>query len=790
MLLSKKFVKDYIDLDDNLTIEEIANSMTNVGNEYDYAGKLIDATNLVTGEVLECEDIIDTHLHKCVVDIGGEKLDIVCGAPNVRVGLKVIVALPGAKLPGGEIKQSVIRGYTSNGMLCSLAELGLDNKFLSEQDKNGIHEFSSDTEIGIDAIQVLGLDDEVIDFELTSNRGDLLSILGMAYELGAIYKKQVKDIDLSYKENKNNIKDSFSIDIKTPNCKLFLAKRVENVEIKESPNFIRERLIASGIRPINNVVDISNYVMLETGQPLHFYDADKLGDTLIVRQANNDEKLVTLDGIERVLDNSDIVIANRNDAIGLAGVMGGLSTEVTNDTKNIIIESAIFDSVSIRKTSKKILRSEASNRFEKGLDPKRTYMAINRCCNLLEQYANATIVGGLLEHKEIIIEDKKINLNFNKISKVLGIEIERNTVINILKDLGFVVTDNKDYLEVLVPTRRLDIEIPEDLIEEIGRINGMDNIKGTLPKLDVVAGVYDKTKRAIKHKLANLGLNETVSYTLINKDNVSKFTKDKFESIILNDPMSEDRNTLRYSLLASLVDTYKYNVSHGNLNVSIFEVGKGFFKENDIYKEELKLGILLSGEYYIDIPNRKADFYTLKGIVEELLDYLGYVNRYSFVVDDNIPNEFHPHQSASIILQGKPIGVLGKVHPSELKQDVYLCEINLDKLLINSPSRMTYKEIPKYPSISKDVAFIVKREIDSSSIIKIIKKSGGKLLNNISIFDIYTGDKVDIDEKSIDFNLEFLDLNKTLTMDEVMTVFDKIIEDVCKQFNCKVRDNK
>ena len=612
--------------------------------------------------------------------------------------------------------------------------------------------------------------------------------MGMAYELGAIYKKKVKDIDLSFKENTENIKDSFKVEVKTDKCSLFLAKKAINVEIKDSPEFIKSRLIASGIRPINNVVDISNYVMLETGQPLHFYDADSLGDTLIVRQGNKEETLTTLDGASRILDNSDIVIANKNEAIGLAGVMGGISTEVESNTKNIIIESAIFDSVSIRKTSKKILRSEASNRFEKGLDPKRTYVAIKRSCNLLEKYANATIISGIIEYKQMDINDKKINLRFDKISKVLGIEIERNMVISILNDLGFSVAENKDSVDVVVPTRRGDITIEEDLIEEVGRMYGMDNIVGKLPELNVVVGEYDKTKRAIKHKLADLGLNEIVSYTLISQENINKFTKDKFESIMLNDPMSEDRNTLRYSLLPSLVDSYKYNLAHGNKNVSIFEVGACFYKDDDEYKEELKLGILLSGEYYVDIPARNADFYTLKGIVEELLDYLGYVNRYNFVVDNNISNEFHPHQSASIILQGKNIGVLGKIHPSVLKHDVYLCEINLDKLLGNSPSRMTYKEIPKYPCISKDVAFIVKNNILASDITRIIKKTGGKLLNNISIFDIYTGENIESDEKSIAFNLEFIDPNKTLTMDEVMIVFDKIIEDVCKTFNCKVRD--
>ena len=547
MLLSKKFVSDYIDLPKELSIKQIADDMTSVGNEYDSAGPLINCTNLIVGKVLECVNHKDSdHLHVCKVDIGSEVLNIVCGAPNVREGIKVIVALPGAILPGGEIKKGVIRGVESNGMLCSIKELGLDNKFLEPKDIEGIHELPLDIKVGTDPIKALELDDEVIDFELTSNRGDLLSILGMAYELGAIYKKDVKDIDLTYKENKENIKDEFKIEIKTTDCPLFLAKKVKNVVIKESPKFIKNRLIASGIRPINNVVDISNYVMLETGQPLHYYDANRLGDTLIVRNANCNEKLVTLDGNERNLNENDIVIANKNEAVGLAGVMGGLSTEIENDTKDIIIESAIFDSIKIRKTSKKILRSEASNRFEKGLDPKRTYMAIERSCALLEKYADAEIVGGMLIHDTIDKDEKVIEVRYEKVNKVLGIEIPKDETVSILKALGFKTLEKEDIVIVTVPTRRLDIKIEEDLIEEIGRIYGIDKIQGKLPELPLKLGKYNKVKREIKNKLASLGLNETLTYSLIPQSEVHKFTTDTFEEIMLADPMSEDRNTLRY----------------------------------------------------------------------------------------------------------------------------------------------------------------------------------------------------------------------------------------------------
>lgn len=789
MKLSRKFVSDYIDIDPKLTIKDIAEDMTNVGNEYDSAEKLINCTNLVIGQVIKCCMHPDSdHLHVCKVDIGSEVLDIVCGAPNVREGIKVIVAKVGAKLPGGDIKKSTIRGCVSNGMLCSIKELGLEHKFLSEADINGIHELPEDASLGEDPIKYLELDDEVIDFELTSNRGDLLSILGMAYELGAIYKKKVKDIDLEYSEDNNDINDSFNVKVETKDCSVFLAKKAMNVVIKESPTFIKNRLIASGIRPINNVVDISNYVMLETGQPLHFYDADRLGDTLIVRNALDNETLTTLDNIERTLSKEDIVIASKSGAIGLAGVMGGLSTEVENDTKNIIIESAIFDGVKVRRTSKKIVRSEASTRFEKGLDPKRTYMAIKRSCALLERYADASIAHGMVEFNESNVTDKVIELPIIKIEKVLGIKIPLNESIDILKSLGFDVNIDGDKLIVKVPSRRLDVNIPEDLIEEIGRLYGIDRIIGKLPTTTGVIGKYNKVKRDIRNKMISLGLNETLSYTLIKSSDVHKYTTDNFIEVKLQDPMSEDRSTLRYSLISSLKDIYDYNKNRGYKDISIFEIGKGFFKKDNIYQEELKLAVLLSGVYTLGLDKKQVDFYILKGIVEELLNYLGYKNRYSFVVDDNIPKELHPGVSASIVVQGEHIGILGKLMPNISKDDIYVMEINLDKLLKFRGTKMSFKVITKYPSIKKDVAFIVDKSISAGSIEAQIKKSGGKLLSNIEVFDVYMGDNLKDNEKSLAFNLTFQDSNRTLEEDEVMIIFNKIISDVEKNCHATLRN--
>jgi len=790
MILSKKFVSDYIDLDKKLSINDIAEDMTRVGNEYDSCGKLIPCTNLIIGEVIECVNHPDSdHLHVCDVNIGKETIKIVCGAPNVRKGLKVIVALPGAHLPDGEIKKSVIRNQESNGMLCSLKELGIENKYLTEKDINGIHELDSKAKVGEDPIKYLELDDEIIDFELTANRGDLLSVLGLCYELGAIYNKKVKDVDLEYKEEKESIKNEFNVEIETDNCSLFLAKKVIDVEIKESPNFIKNRLMACGIRPINNVVDISNYVMLELGQPLHFYDADHLGDTLKVRMAKDGERLTTLDNIERKLSHNDIVIANKKEAIGLAGVMGGLSTEVVENTKNIIIESAIFDSIKVRKTSKEILRSEASNRFEKGLDPNRTYMAIERACALLQKYASGKVLKDTIIYDKSNKDNKVINITLANINDVLGTSLKIKDVVDVFDRLGFVTSKNGEAMEVSVPSRRLDISIKEDLIEEVGRIYGINNIEGVLPKSSLRKGTYDNTTRMIRNKLVDLGLNEVLTKIFINDSMAHLYTNDDFKEVKLLDPLSVDQNTLRYSLIPTLMKVYDYNKSRNIKDISIFEMAKGFYYKNDIIGEDYKLCILMNGNYYYELGNKKSvDFYVVKGIVEEVLDFLGYQNRYSFIKDDNIPKELHPGISASINLQGKDIGIIGKVSPIITKDDIYVCEINLDELLKNKVSNNKFKEISKYLGMEKDVAFIVKKSVTNKDITDVIKKSGGRLLTDIQVFDLYMGDNIEDDEKSIAYKLKFEDFNKTLTDEEVMELFNKIIADVENKLKAKLRD--
>ena len=461
--------------------------------------------------------------------------------------------------------------------------------------------------------------------------------------------------------------------------------------------------------------------------------------------------------------------------------MGGLDTEIEETTKNIIIESAIFNPVKIRQTSKKILRSEASSRFEKGLDPVRTYMAIERSCNLLEKYADAKVVTGLAKYDTTSKEDKEISITYEDINNLLGLEVPEKEVLEVFRKLGFKYKEEGKTIKVYVPTRRLDISIKEDLIEEVGRIYGVDNIEGKLPILPVRPGSYNKVPREIRNKMILLGLNETLSYILVNDKEASKFTLDEFEMVRLLDPMTEERNTLRYSMIPSLLKIYEYNKAHNVKDVSIFEIGKGFYKKNGEYGEDSKLCVLMSGEYYLGVDNRKqVDFYIIKGIAEELLNYLGYENRYSFVAG-NIPQEFHPGQTAQIVVNGKQVGIVGRVHPTVSKEPVYVMEINLDLLLEIKTGKMKYKEISKFPSIKKDLAVIAEKNLASEEIAKIIKKAAGNLLKSTDVFDVYTGENVEKGKKSIAYSLEFEAQDRTLTDDEINDILNKIIQAIEKQ---------
>jgi len=409
--------------------------------------------------------------------------------------------------------------------------------------------------------------------------------------------------------------------------------------------------------------------------------------------------------------------------------------------------------------------------------------------HLLEKYADAQIAGGILEHNTLNIKDKKIEVSYDKINKVLGINLTKEEILDTFRKLDFEYTDNNESVTVKVPSRRIDISIKEDLIEEVGRIYGIDNINGKSMILPLKRGNIDTTNRDIRRLLSSLGINETLTYSLIKESEVYKYTNDEFDRIRLLDPMTEERSTLRYSLIPSLLSVYEYNTNRGNTDIKLFEIGKGYYKKEDNYFEDKKLAVLLSGNYYEELgKNNKLNFYTLKGIMERVMDYLGYGNRY-YLVKEDLPKELHPGQSASIYLDNKKIGIIGKLHPNVTKDDIYVLEINLSILLQNRTSKMKYKEISKYPGISKDIAFVLDDNITSEEVMKTIKKAGGRLVTNIKVFDLYKGSNLGENKKSLAFNLYFEDPNKTLTLDEVTIVFDKIIEEVEKKHNATLRNS-
>lgn len=788
-MISLEWVKEYIDISDQ-DLKELARKITESGiNVEKVISNHID--NLTIGEVVECTEHPDSdHLHVCQVNIGDKTTQIVCGAPNVKKGLKVIVALPGAILPGNfEIKASKIRGEESNGMICALYELGLEEK-TDETYAKGIEELGSDAKVGTDPLVYLNLADTIYELDIHKHRNnDCYYHIGFAYEISAILNRKVTLPDTNYEEIDDNINNHFNLKIETNKCPYYLAKMVTDVEIKESPEFIKRRLISAGMRPINNVVDISNYVMLEYGQPLHFFDKEKLGNTIIVRDAKDNETITTLDKQERTLTKNDIVISNEKEAVCIAGVMGGLDTEVTNETKTILIESAIFNPVSIRYTAQNLnLKSEASIRYGKGLNYEYTEYAINRACHLLEKYANAKVLSGIVRYDNVDKTEKIVKFKAEDINKMLGITIDKKDMETELNRLDFKYEIKDDEFIVTIPKRRLDIDPNvNDIAEEIGRLYGYNKLVSTLPKLETKRGGYVgdvKYRKIFSKRLRTLGFNETKTYTLTSPEMASTFRYENKENAILPNPMSTEKSVVRTTIIPSLINVYNYNKTRKVEDIMLYEISKTYDKN---YDEDIKISVLMRGNY---ITNKwqnnsiKTDFYLIKGITENLLDYAGFKNRYNFV-KDTIEN-MHPGISARIILDREPIGIIGRVHPKTLKDDVYVMEISLSKL-IKDIKPIKYKEASKYPEIKKDIAFIVPLKMTNEEIETEIKRAGGRLLTNIEVFDVYTGENVGNDEKSIAYNLTFQSPERTLTDEEVMNAFNNIIEKVETKLNVKLR---
>ena len=675
-------------------------------------------------------------------------------------------------------------------MLCALYELGLEEK-TEENYNKGIHELNIDAPVGEDPFKYLNLDTTLYELDIHKHRNnDCFYHIGFAYEVAAILNKKVKLPDLTINPINDNINNYFSLKVETKKCPYYLAKMVKDVEIKESPEVIKKRLIDAGMRPINNVVDISNYVMLEYGQPLHFFDKNKLGNNIVVRDAFDDEKIITLDEKERILNHNDIVITDGTKSVAIAGVMGGLNTDVDENTKDILIESAIFDGVSIRYTSNKLnLKSEASIRYGKGLNYEYTSDAIERACHLLEKYAGAKVLSGIVKYDNIDKTPKVVTFDSNEVNKMLGINISKENMEKEFDRLGFAYELNNDTFTVTIPNRRLDIEANvNDIAEEIGRLYGYHNLIGTLPRLDLKKGEYKgdlKLRKDVSKHMRSLNLNEVKTYTLVSPEMAKLFNYENKEKAILPNPMSIDKSVVRTTLIPSLINIYEYNKARKVNDILIYEISKTYDKE---YKEDVKLSILMKGNYISnDWMNSKikVDFYLIKGIIENVLNYLGFKNRYSF--DKELINNLHNGISASISVDREKIGIIGRIHPAIIKDEVYVCEISLTKL--NKPIKpIKYKESSKYPEIVKDAAFVVNKDILSKDIVECIKKAGGRLLTNVDVFDVYTGENVKENEKSIAYTFTFKDENRTLNDEEVNVVFRNIIDKVTEKFNAKLRD--
>ena len=788
-MISLNWVKDYIDIETE-DVHDLAVKITKAGVNIE---KVVDCSipNLVIGKIKSCLPHPNSdHLHVCMVDVGKEVLQIVCGAPNVKENLKVIVALPGAILPGNVlIKAGAIRGEESNGMLCALFELGVEEK-TEENYAKGIHEVNNDVEVGSDANIYLGISDCLYELDVHKHRNnDCYYHIGFAYEIACILNKKVTLPPVEHSENNENINDFFHVEVNTEKCPFYLARMVRNVKIKESPDFIKKRLTSAGMRSINNVVDISNYVMLEFGQPLHFFDKDSLGEKIVVRNAFLDETIETLDGIQRNLQVHDLVITDGEKPVCIAGVMGGLNTEVKETTKNILIESAIFDAVSIRNTAARLnLKSEASIRYGKGLNYEYTKMAIERACHLLEKYADAEIVSGVLSHDVIDKKEKIVSFQTGEINALLGITLTDEEIEKELNRLDFPYQKKEKAYVVTIPRRRLDIDPNvSDIAEEIGRLYGYHNLVSTLPVVKTKRGEYKgdvKIRKYISKRLRSLGLNECKTYTLISPSMAEMFLYDGRKPFSLPNPMSVDKSIIRTSILPSLLQVYAYNKARGVKDIFLYEIAKTYDEE---FQEVSKVSLLMKGNYLSNVWQQKTigvDFFLIKGIVVELLDYLGFKNRYTFVKE--AVQSLHPGMSATILLDRQKIGVIGRVHPSVEKDEVYVCELSMKCLYEAQMKPIRFKEASKYPEIVKDVSFLVADTIDSETIKNCIIKYGKRILYSVHVFDVYPNFREG--KKSIAYKLVFKDNTRTLQEEEVMVVFNEIISQVEKMFQAQVRD--
>ncbi len=786
MLVSYNWLKQYTNVEDNANA--LAEKITRGGIEVEGVEYLAEEiSNVVVGYVVSKEKHPDAEkLNVCQVNVGEEEnLQIVCGAPNVDAGQYVIVAKVGAKLPGIKIKKAKLRGVESQGMICSLAELGLSKSVVPKNYQEGIYVFETEQELGSDVVKVLGLNDYILDLSITPNRADALSMRGLTYELGALYNNKVNFNDVEKEENYEAT--SLQVAVESDSCRNYVGQIVKNVEVKSSPLWLQTRLMNSGIRPINNIVDITNYVLLEFGQPMHAFDKDLVGDRIVVRDAKEGEVLETLDGEERKLQATDLVITDGTRAIALGGVMGGKNTEVSEETKNIILESAYFNPTSVRRTSATHgLRSDSSARFEKGIDPNMQKAALARAVELiLELCPNAVVESSVgVVNKE---EEKVVEITTSYINNYLGITLSTEEIAAILEGLSFTVEVSGENLVVKVPTRRPDISIKQDLVEEVIRIYGYDNLASTLPKFSkTTKGGLTYSQRMVRDLravYASLGFNDTINYSLVSEEEATEYTLEDHHKVRLLMPMTETHSTLRQSLVPGLLNTVQYNVARKQKDLKLLEIGRVFFGSGDDNiqpKETLYLSAALTGEERATKwlkESSSLDFFAAKGYLEVVFERLGLDEKVTY--RKSTLEGMHPGRFAEVYLGEKRIGFIGEVHPRVADKlglnTTYVFEINLDEVISESKVKPKYEEVTKYPEITRDIAMLVDVKDEYQNIYNVIESVNSKLITKVELFDLYVGAELLVGKKSLALTITYSDKQKTLTDEEVTAVHDKVL---------------
>lgn len=797
MLVPINWLKEYVDIETD--IDNLAEVLTMSGTMVERVletGQVID--KVVVGKVKEIKPHVNADkLVLGIVDVGDRQVQIVTGAKNVKAGDFIPVALDGAMLPGNvEIKAGKIRGEDSEGMMCSAMELALDLDELPAEQKEGIYILEGEYKPGTDIRKVLKLDEKVLDVDITTNRPDCLSMIGVAREVGAVFKTPYRMPNIRIKREKSSIKDYLKgVTIEEPDmCFRYLIRVIDNIVIKPSPQWMQKRLMQAGMRPINNIVDITNYVMLELGQPMHAFDLEKVrGKKIIVRRASEGERIVTLDGKERVLAEDDLVIADEKEPVGIAGVMGGEYSEITQETRTILLESATFYGYSVRRTSKKLgLWSEASFRFIRGVYQDLARIASDRAAMLMEELGAGEIVEGVMDVYPEPQEPRCIGVNIDRVNRLLGIELPAKDMKDMLERLEMKVKINKGVLNITVPTFREDVQMEHDVAEEVARLYGYNNIPKTIMSGNWVLGKKsprEKLTDTMRDVLCGCGLYEISTYSIESPLVFDKIRLPKGDSlrktVIIQNPLGEEYSIMRTTLLPAMLNVIQLNYNRDNEGIGFYEIAPRFLPDGraalkGLPEERLTIGLGIYGD---------EDFYSIKGRVETLLRELG-VTEYEFERTQN--PSYHPGRTARVLIDGKNLGIIGEIHPDVVKaygigQRVYAGELDFDLLMDRTGDLTTYSPLPKFPSVNRDIALIVDKDVMTGAIEKAIRKAGGDLVEDIKLFDIYTGSQIPEGKKNIAYSLILRSSEKTLTEQEAGVVMEKILKELKDQVGAVLR---